>query len=210
MVLLIAATASSAKKFFSQKGFLKTLTFSDSIPLPANKKNISLEKGKQIISDRRDSLPKRTLSKNEKTDTIIISLKTDTLIYKASKDSLAGPVSYHADDSMVMDVPTKKILLYGKQSTAKYLDNDLSAPLISFDQQNNIVSASYLKDSAGNVIAQPTFKQGELLTVSDSIRFNMKTGKGLTKGTYTQQGEIYVYGERIKKIDTSVFTPQPI
>ena len=29
----------------------------------------------------------------------------------------------------------------------------------------------------------------------------MKTGKGLTKGTYTQQGEMYVYGEKIKKVD---------
>jgi LPS-assembly protein len=33
----------------------------------------------------------------------------------------------------------------------------------------------------------------------------MKTGKGLTKGTYTKQGEMFVYGEKIKKVDTSTF-----
>jgi len=33
----------------------------------------------------------------------------------------------------------------------------------------------------------------------------MKSGKGLTKSTYTQQGEMYVYGETIKKIDNNVF-----
>ena len=46
----------------------------------------------------------------------------------------------------------------------------------------------------------PTFKQSDFLSQSDSIRFNMKSGKGLTKSTYTQQGEMYVYGEVIKKI----------
>ena len=33
----------------------------------------------------------------------------------------------------------------------------------------------------------------------------MKTGKGVTKSTYTQQGEMYVYGETIKKINNDVF-----
>jgi lipopolysaccharide assembly outer membrane protein LptD (OstA) len=33
----------------------------------------------------------------------------------------------------------------------------------------------------------------------------MKTGKGITKSTYTQQGEMFVYGETIKKINNEVF-----
>jgi hypothetical protein len=32
------------------------------------------------------------------------------------------------------------------------------------------------------------FNQGDLKTVSDTIAFNMKSGKGITKGTYTQAG----------------------
>lgn len=130
---------------------------------------------------------------------------TDTFNVKMSKDSLDAPVYYFAQDSMVMQVPEKKIILYGKETTTKYQDNELTAPGITFDQKNNLVTASHLKDSNGVVISSPTFKQGEMITVSDSIAFNPKTGKGLSKGTYTQQGEMYVYGQRIKKIDSSAF-----
>lgn len=130
---------------------------------------------------------------------------TDTFSFKTSANGLDEPVIYHADDSMVLDVPAKKIILYGKQTKVNYTDNELVAPHIEYDQRTNLVSAYLSKDSLGNVISYPAFTQGELKTISDSIRFNMKTGKGLTKGTYTRQGEMFVYGERIKKVDTAVF-----
>jgi LPS-assembly protein len=141
---------------------------------------------------------------SSKTDTIIRP-SIDTLSFKSSKDSLTEPVTYHADDSMVFDVPQKKMLLYGKQSNVKYIDNELTAPHIEYDQQSNLMKAYLEKDSAGNVIASPTYNQADFKSISDSIVFNMKTGKGLTKGTYTQQGEMFIYGEKIKKVDTSVF-----
>jgi hypothetical protein len=118
---------------------------------------------------------------------------------------LDAPVTYHADDSMILDIPGKKIILYGKETRVKYLDNELISPRIEFDQRTNLVSAYLVRDSNGNVIAFPAFSQGDFKTVSDSIRFNMKTGKGITKGTYTQQGEMFVYGEKIKKVDADVF-----
>ena len=129
----------------------------------------------------------------------------DTLSFRSSKDSLNSPVVYHADDSMVLDVPQKKMLLYGKTSSVKYEDNNLTAPEIQYDQSKNLVRAFLKKDSLGNVIAYPNFNQGEFKSVSDSITFNPKTGKGITKGTYTQQGEMYVYGEKIKKVDQTTF-----
>lgn len=132
-------------------------------------------------------------------------IRRDTIQFRSSKDSLDGPVDYHADDSMVFDVPGKKLLLYGKTSNVKYIDNKLSAPSIEFDQRTNLVKAHMQKDSTGKVISYATFSQGDFKTQSDSIEYQMKTGKGLTKGTYTQQGEMYVYGERIKKVDKDVF-----
>jgi LPS-assembly protein len=129
----------------------------------------------------------------------------DTLRFKTSKDSLDAPVTYHADDSMVLDVPTNKIILYGKETKVKYIDNELIAPHIEFNQKTNLVTAYLVKDSTGKVISFPTFKQADFLSISDSITFDMKTGKGLTKGTYTKQDEMFVYGEKIKKEGTSVF-----
>ena len=149
---------------------------------------------------------KKDSSKNKEqiSDTNIV-VKRDTFSFKSSKDSLDAPVIYHADDSMVMDIPAKKIILYGKETRVNYIDNKLVSPRIEFDQRTNLVSAYLVKDSNGNVIAFPEFNQADFKTKSDSIKFNMKTGKGITKGTYTQQGELFVYGEKIKKVDPDVF-----
>lgn len=130
---------------------------------------------------------------------------SDTFSFRMSKDALTSPVVYHADDSMVIDVPGQKMYLYGKKSSVKYEGNNLSAPQIQYDQKTQSVSAFLKKDTTGKVLAYPFYTQQDFQSVSDTIRFNIKTGRGLTKGTYTKQGEMFVYGEKIKKADTSVF-----
>lgn len=146
-----------------------------------------------------------TASVTEKTADTNIVVKTDTLTYKPSKDGLDAPVTYHADDSMVVDIPGKKIILYGKGTNVKYTDNELFAPRIEFDQRTSIVSAYLVRDSNGNVISFATFNQGDFKTKSDSMAFNMKTLKGITKSTYTQQDEIYFHADKIKKVSPDVF-----
>ena len=130
---------------------------------------------------------------------------TDTFNFKIAKGALDAPVKYHADDSMVMSVPKKNIILYGKKSTVQYNDNNLEAPHIEYDQNSNLVKAHLEKDSAGKVISYVNFNQADMKTQSDTVVFNMKTGRGITKGTYTTQGEMYVYGEKIKKQGEDVF-----
>ncbi|HMG81693.1 MAG TPA: putative LPS assembly protein LptD [Ferruginibacter sp.] len=168
--------------------------------VPKNIANISLRgSNKPILDTNQVPLADTTM------DTGKFQLKSDTISFKQTKGALDAPVTYHADDSVVLDVPTKKITLYGKESKTTYKDNVLTAPGIQFDQQSGVVSAYYRKDSLGKVIAFPTYTDKDFNTISDTIRFNMKTGKGITKGTYTQQGEMFVYGEKIKKVDADVF-----
>ncbi|HEX2682452.1 MAG TPA: LPS-assembly protein LptD, partial [Ferruginibacter sp.] len=183
MQLLFTVTLYCSARGFHSKDFHSFLT-TDTLPL-----------------NKTDTLKP---IKGSAVDTNIIA-KTDTFSFRSSKDALDAPVYYHADDSMVMDIPAKKIILYGKQSFVKYLDNELYAPRIEFDQRTNLVSAYLVKDSAGEVIARPSFNQGDFKTVSDTMAFNLKTGKGITKSTYTQQGEIFFHAERIKKVDPEVF-----
>ncbi|RYY50556.1 MAG: LPS-assembly protein LptD [Chitinophagaceae bacterium] len=140
-------------------------------------------------------------------DTSIVP-SSDTFNFRIAKGALDVPVEYHADDSMVMSVPQKTVILYGKKSTVNYDNNNLEAPQIEYNQTTNLVKAHLVKDSTGKVISYANFKQGDMTTKSDSIIFNMKTGRGLTKGTYTVRGEMYVYAETIKRVSDEVFYAQ--
>lgn len=154
-----------------------TLTFSDTIPPPKD----SARAGK---------------------DTLIA--RTDTFSIPVSPDSLTAPVNYSAADSMVLDVASKKIYLFGK-SEVKYTNITLAAPFILFDQQTQNVLARMAKDTSGLVVGMAKLTQAETTTVSDSIKFNFKTQKGITHNSFFQQQEIYNFAEKVKKIDAETF-----
>ncbi|MBC7874364.1 MAG: LPS-assembly protein LptD, partial [Ferruginibacter sp.] len=129
-----------------------------------------------------------------------LKVKTDTFSLKVSKDSLDAPLKYAADDSAVVIVKDKKIILYGKTKT-EYKDITLTAPKVEVDQQTQIVTAVNSKDSTGGVIETAHFKSGETEFTSDTIRYNFKTQVGLTRNTYTMQGEFLVIAQESKKVN---------
>lgn len=222
--LFLILTAQSRDNFSTQNSFHNPLTnLTDTVKPAKNKTRIS----KTTQQKNEDSSSSKFIQKNIADTPIIVkknsqaddslniqngdSLLTeinDTIHFKVAKDSLDAPISYDAEDSMVLDVPSQKITLYGKKTQTQYKDNDLTAPVIELDQQTGNLSAFIKRDSTGKVLSMPTMKQGDNVSLSDSIRFNLKSGKGITKSTYTQQGEIYVYGETIKKVDPKVFFVQ--
>jgi lipopolysaccharide export system protein LptA len=136
----------------------------------------------------------------EAQDTSIVTI--DTFSLRMSKDTLDAPVEYEAEDSAVVLVENKKIVLYGNTRTA-HKDATLTAPKVELDQKTNLLTAVNEKDSLGNVITRASFQQGENNFESDTIRFNFKTQRGLTKQTFTQQDEMFVHGETIKKANTN-------
>jgi len=124
-------------------------------------------------------------------------IKTDTL--KISKDSIDAPIKYNAEDSGVLIISTREFFLYGK-AKVDYTDLKLDASTIKYDQRSQMVQAYGSKDSSGNPESKPQFIQGEMKSISDTIFYNMKSGKGLTKNTFFQEGEIYVNAIDLKKI----------
>ncbi len=137
-------------------------------------------------------------------DSSIKKSRIDTFNIRMSKDSLTDPVNYNAEDSMVMDVRAKKIYLYGKTQVS-YTDIKVTAPVIIFDQATQNVTAKMGRDTSGNVSGMAKLVQADQTTVSDSIKFNFKTQKGLTHSTFFQQDEIYNYAKKVKKIDQQTF-----
>jgi len=125
---------------------------------------------------------------------------TDSFSLKLSKDTLDAPVQYEASDSVVGLVDEKIIVLHGKAKTT-YDDMELNAPKIELDQTKNLVRAQASKDSIGEIKDYAEMKQADNQFKSENMEYNFKTMRGLTKGTITQQGEMFVHSAIVKKVD---------
>jgi LPS-assembly protein len=149
-----------------------------------------------------DSLSKKTDTSSVVADTSIH--KTDTLHVNLSKDSLDAPIIYSASDSVVFVIPDKKIIFYSK-GDIKQKDAELTADSLTIDQGTNLVTAVSRRDSAGHIVSRPKMVQAGSTTESDVIKYNTKSQKGLTYQSNTQQGEIFIHGQTIKKVNQNDF-----
>ncbi len=176
LILTFCVNASPNKGIFA--GFL---TVKDTVPVKPK-------------TDSARSLRSDTTSSKQGKDSVI---RIDTL--RISKDSIDVPISYHADDSGVLIVPTRDFILYGKAKT-EYKDLKLEAGTIQYDQQSQVVKAYGSTDTSGSLESKPQFTQGDLKSISDTIQYNLKSGKALTQNTFFQEGEIYVNAGYLKKV----------
>ena len=185
----ISANDASSKKFYNHLTIIADTTAppgvsNDTIPSP------------------RDAL--RTLSDTVPTQSDSLTQVTDTVNVNLSKDSLDQPIDYSASDSIVFIIPEKKIILFSEGKVTKG-DMDLAADSILIDQETNMVTATYRSDTAGKNVGKPKMVQGETTTEADVIKYNTKTQRGLTQHAITQQGEIFIQGEKVKKVSVRDF-----
>ncbi len=200
IVFIITRQAEARRKTLPVTSIFAT-TFIDSPPPKRN----SPPPSKAIPADtlRTGILPAFDDSLSDFADSTIndsLVNKNDTLNVKLSKDSLTAPVTYAAEDSGVLIVPTKEFILYGK-ANAKYTDVEVNAATIHLDQEKQLLTAYGSSDTSGNPLNKPKLIQGDMESVSDTIKYNTRTQKGITKSTYLQQGEMYVYAQKVKKVD---------
>ena len=147
--------------------------------------------------------PKAKLNDSSLNKTDTSSKRLDTSLVKSlriSKDSIETPVNYNAADSGVMIMATKEFFLYGNAKTV-YKTAQLEAATIVYDQQSQNIKAFGSKDTSGNPQSNPKFQESGMVSLNDSIFFNMRSGKGLTKNTNFQQGEIFVNAKTMKKVN---------
>ena len=187
-LFLLYITANTSANYPSKHIFGHEYSgYRDTIPNPSASPD-SLKKTTDTVPELQDSLAK----------------KSDTVDMNMSKDSLDAPIDYSASDSIVFQIPEKKIYLYS-QGSVKKGDAELSSDTIMIDQATNIVTALPTRDSAGRIISKPKMTQADATMSSDYIRYNTKTQRGLTQSTITQQGEIFIQGEKIKKVNINDF-----
>ncbi len=167
---------------------------------PTNPADTSGNKAAKAAFNMMNSVITGTQDKLE--NAISDSTKTkDTLI---SASVLEDLVNYYAQDSIPINVLENKAYLYN-QAHIDYGNITLDAGYIELDWLKNEVYARGIEDSAGNIVQQPIFKQGEDTYVTDEIRYNFSSNKALIKTVITREGESYLHGDIIKRESEEVF-----
>lgn len=152
-----------------------------------------------------DTLPEGQSIPSVADSTSIATTQPDSV----AQDSVPAPmftdiVSYKANDSIKLSIPTKEMFLY-KEGYIKYIATELEADSIALNMGTNIAYASGMVDTAGGLSGKPVFKDGSQEFESLDLKYNFKTGKGYVKEIITQQGEGYVQGRLTKKMSDSIF-----
>lgn len=124
------------------------------------------------------------------------SAKADTT--PVSKSSLDAPVVYTASDSITFDMFDSRAHLYGN-SQVEYQNLELTADKISISLDSSVVHAAGRKDTLGEVIGKPLFRQGSEEYEPDRISYNFKTRKAFITNVYTKQGDGFMTTNESKR-----------
>lgn len=144
---------------------------------------------------------------NLPTDSLVAdSLKKKAVVVvrevKYAPDSLEVPMEYHAQDSMMYDIPNKKVYLWGK-AHVKYQKRQLDAAYIEFDMNKKLAYAEYRLDSLGNKVGEPDFDDGENQGfVCNKMTYNFETRRGVVLEAFTSQGDGFLHSEKSKYISS--------
>lgn len=126
----------------------------------------------------------------------------DTLM-RISDNPIKETIKYKARDSVAMDLNNRHAFLYG-EGNIDYESMNLQADHVEVDFDNQTLHAHGTTDTAGEVSGRPYFKQDNDEYHADTITFNYNNKKGIIQGVITQEGEGYLHGKKVKKINDSV------
>ena len=135
-------------------------------------------------------------------DVVVDSTLKDSIAEK--KPGLLDKIKRHANGYMVVNRKENKLYMYDG-AELYYQDIELKSGVIVLDYTTNEVSAGRIKDSLGNLIQPPAFKQGGDEVFPDSIRFNFDTKKAIIWNSRSEQQGMNVKATTTKKQNDSVY-----
>jgi len=142
----------------------------------------------------RDSLHLRDSSHVVLSDTIH---KKDS-VQLADNSEIQDIINYKANDSIVYDMNTRRMLLYNTVDV-KYQKIKLDANMVDFDWNSFTMGARGTPDSIGRPSGTPVFSEDGKDFKADSMKYNFKTKKGLVYHVVTKEGEAYLHVVSVKK-----------
>lgn len=147
---------------------------------------------------------RRNVPPRDEGDTLEIASPTGVDSVRVSTRTTDGAdtaVSYSARDSMKLSISGKIMRLFGDAEVTKG-SMRLTAGYIEIDFRKSELYARAVYDSATQqYIGVPVFKDATQDFSALSMRYNFKTGKGITEAAETKFDEGYYYGETIKRVD---------
>ncbi|PKV50703.1 lipopolysaccharide assembly outer membrane protein LptD (OstA) [Aquimarina sp. MAR_2010_214] len=129
------------------------------------------------------------------------TVKKDTLA--TEPQLLTDKVVYKATDYMRLSRKENKMYLYDNAEIV-YGEMQINAGFIVVDNAKNEVYAYGIKDSLGEYVQTPVFKQAQNVVEPDSIRFNFDTEKALIYNSRTEQNGFKIKNEISKRENDSV------
>ncbi len=137
-----------------------------------------------------------------------LKILTDTLGADSLKagisNEIKSKVHYTATDTIDFDVDSEMVYMYNDAQVI-YEDIELKAAYIEVNWNSKNVFSAGLRDTAGGIYGKPVFKQSNDAFKADTMRYNFDTKKGKVYNITTQQGEGYIHGEIVKKMDESSY-----
>lgn len=101
--------------------------------------------------------------------------------------------------------PDGNLSYFYNQAQVDYQDIGIRAGYIQIDWATNEALATGIIDSTGDLVQRPIFIEGGKEYRTDTIRYNFESKKARIKKVITKEGEGYLHGERVKKMEERVF-----
>ena len=120
-----------------------------------------------------------------------------------SPNAIKEVIKYKALDSVAMNLDSRHAFLY-TEGSIDYGKMILKADQVRVDFNHQTLFAHGTYDTAGNIQGRPFFKQDDAEYHADTITFNYNTQKGIIQGVITQEGDGYLHGNKVKKINDSI------
>lgn len=126
-----------------------------------------------------------------------------TSLISISKNAIKEVVDYKSKDSVAIDLKSRHAYLF-TDGNIKYQGISLRSDCVVVDFEHQSLFAKGVADSTGKYQGRPFFQQDGTDYHADSLRFNFSSQKGLIYGVITQEGDGFLHGDKIKKINDSV------
>lgn len=113
-------------------------------------------------------------------------------------DDFTDPISYHARDSIYMDIRNNIMYLYG-QAELQTESINVKAGFIKVDLDGGEIEASYREDADSGKVEFPIFNVDGDEIRAHRVRYNLHTEKAFIEEVRVQQDENFLYMHRAKR-----------